>query len=94
MGGEPQLERSSTEVSVASKLSLAMSWSPIPENMGFMGVWSASKLYGLPTVLPEVDRGGVAGKYESMSVSRSMAGFCALTGPGEPVGVRTDGPLL
>jgi hypothetical protein len=34
-----------------------------PENMGFNGVWRTSKLFGLPTALPEVDSGGVEGKY-------------------------------
>jgi hypothetical protein len=29
-----------------------------------MGVWSISQALGLPIVLPEVDRGGVDGKYE------------------------------
>lgn len=45
--------------------------------MGFMGVWSMSQLLGLPMVLPEVDSGGVEGKYEVSynSVSSMMAGL-------------------
>jgi hypothetical protein len=29
--------------------------------MGFIGVWSMSQLLGLPTTLPDVESGGVAG---------------------------------
>jgi hypothetical protein len=46
-------------------------------------------------VLPEVDRGGVEGKYEFSysSFSNKMAGLCDM-GCGEAVGVMTAGPLL
>jgi hypothetical protein len=48
-----------------------------PENMGFMGVCSTSQALGLPMVLPEVDSGGVEGKYELSysSLSSMMAGL-------------------
>lgn len=93
IGGDPQLDQSRTEVSADSRMSVHPSKPSSPENMGFMGVWSASQLLGLPMVLPEVDNGGVEGKYEFSynSVSSMMAGF---TGWGEAVGVITEGPLL
>lgn len=87
MGGDPQLDHCSTE---------AMSTGSRPENMGFMGVCSISKLLGLPMALPDVESGGVAGKCEQSPYSLSstiMAGlWCA--GRGELVGVMADGPLL
>lgn len=64
MGGEAQLDQSRTEVSTESKRSLL--WKPSrPENMGFIGVCMASHILGLPMALPEVDRGGVEGKWLS-----------------------------
>jgi hypothetical protein len=63
--------------------------------MGFIGVCRISQALGLPMVLPEVDRGGVDGKYEFSynSVSRRMAGFWDM-GWGEAEGVNAVGPLL
>lgn len=55
------LAQSRTRLSVASMLSL-MAMPSRPENMGFMGVCSMSQALGLPTVLPDADRGGVEGK--------------------------------
>lgn len=46
-------------------------------------------------MLPDVDRGGVEGKYDwSMSVSSMIVGFWRVSGRGDPVGVITEGPLL
>jgi hypothetical protein len=78
IGGDPQLDQSKTEFSADSRQSLAPSKPSRPENMGFMGVCSISQLLGLPMVLPEVDSGGVEGKYEELSynsVSSMMAGL-------------------
>ena len=61
IGGEPQLDQSSTHVSTGSKHSFATADSSRPENIGFIGVCRMSRLLGLPTVLPEVDIGGVDG---------------------------------
>jgi hypothetical protein len=63
--------------------------------MGFIGVWSISKFLGLPIVLPEVDNGGVDGKYEPSpkSVSSTIDGLL-LEKWGDPAGVMTDGALL
>lgn len=66
-----------------------------PENMGFIGVCSTSQLLGLPIALPEVDSGGVDGKYglSLNSVSSMMAGLW-WTSEGEPIEGMTEGPLL
>jgi len=78
IGGDPQFDQSRTAVSTGSRASLKPSIPSRPENMGFMGVWSISQALGLPIVLPEVDRGGVDGKYEFSysSFSNRMAGLC------------------
>jgi hypothetical protein len=62
IGGDPQLAQSKTVVSAGSKTSLGMERSSRPENMGFMGVCRMSVFLGLPTVLPDVDSGGVDGE--------------------------------
>lgn len=77
IGGEPQLAQSRMELSMDSKPDLIPAKPSRPENMGFNGVWSISQLLGLPTVLPEVDSGGVEGKYglSPNSVSNMIAGL-------------------
>lgn len=93
MGGEAQLDQSNS--SVVSRPSLPKSMPSRPENIGFIGVWRTSKLLGLPMVLPEVDSGGVEGKYEpSLTSVSSMIEGLLLLGCGDPAGVMMEGPLL
>lgn len=91
-GGETMLAQSTTRLSVASTASF-MAMPSRPENMGFIGVCSMSQALGLPTVLPEADRGGVEGKY-GLSPNSASSIMCLRDSGGVLVGVMTEGPLL